>query len=268
MVQWLTEPESKCGPRPRLAAAVHRSVFLIMRAVILQPTYLPWIGYFGMVDLADTFVFYDDVQFVQRSWQRRNKIRMHNRGAIWLSVPVRSEFGQNINEVRINTEIGWRDKHWTTIMHAYGRAPFFKEYASALEEIFNREWEYLVDLNITLIQALSRMLGIQDTVFLKSSELDVKGQKTDRLVNVLTKIGADEYISGPAAKSYIETNKFKDHNITLCWHDFTHPTYPQLSGDFVPYLSVIDLLFNVGENSLKVIRAAEKDSLKKQEFIK
>jgi hypothetical protein len=218
-----------------------------------------------MVDLADVFVFYDDVQFVERSWQRRNKIKMHNRGAIWLSVPVRAEFGQNIDEVRLNTEMGWRGKHWTTIRHAYGRAPFFQECASALEEIYKKEWEYLADLNIALIQMLSQMLGIRDTLFLKSSELGVNGKKTDRLVNVLRKVGADEYISGPAARSYIETDKFRDQNIALYWHEFSHPTYQQLSGDFTPYLSVIDLLFNVGRKSLEVIRTGEENSLKKQQ---
>lgn len=236
-----------------------------MRAVILQPTYLPWIGYFGLIDLADVFVFYDDVQFVMRSWQRRNRILMRNKGPIWLSVPVKVEFGQNINEVMINTDIAWRDKHWTTIMHAYSRAPFFLEYASALEEIYTNEWKNLADLNITLIGKLSQILGIRDTRFLRSSELDVKGKKTDRLLNVLKKIGADEYVSGPAARSYIETDKFREQNIALYWHEFSHPTYPQLSGDFVPHLSVIDLMCNVGEKSLEVIRTGEENSLKKQE---
>jgi len=233
-----------------------------MRAVILQPTYLPWMGYFGMMDITDVFVFYDDVQFVERSWHRRNRVKMPNGECIWLSVPVKGKFGCGINEVKINTEVKWRAKHWTTIRHAYTRAPFFGEYAAVLQRIYDKEWEYLVDLNVTLIEKLAEMLEINRPEFLRSSELNVGGQKTDRLIGILKRIKANEYVSGPAAKSYIETEKFRDEGISLFWYEFNHPVYPQLHGNFIAYLSAIDLLFNVGRRSTDVIREGSENSLR------
>ena len=224
--------------------------------------YLPWIGYFGMIDTVDVFVFYDDVQFVERSWQRRNKIKVPNGSWVWLSVPVVQTFGQKINEVRTSDHIDWRQKHWTTIKHAYNRAPFYKEYARFLESVYERGWDYLVDLNIELVKSLSIALGITKTSFIRSSELNVDGQKTTRLINVLKKIGASEYVSGPAARDYIETEQFKRESIDLYWYEFSHPRYPQLYGDFVSHLSVIDLLFNAGDKALSVIRQASERSLR------
>jgi len=232
-----------------------------MRAVILQPTYLPWIGYFGLIDLADVFVFYDDVQFVERSWQRRNKIKMPNGNWIWLSVPAIQKFGQKINEVKINNNTNWAEKHWKSIKYAYSKAPFFKDYAPIFEELYKKEWTYLSDLNITLIEKIVELLGLNATKFIPSSELKVEGEKTARLISILNKTGADEYISGPAAKVYVEANKFKMEGITLYWYEFNHPIYPQLYGDFIPFMSVIDLLFNIGENAMSYIREGSKNAL-------
>ena len=231
-----------------------------MRAVILQPMYLPWMGYFGLMDLADVFVFYDDVQFVERSWQRRNRIKMPNGDWIWLSVPIVKKFGQKINEVRINNETDWSEKHWKSIKHAYNKAPYFKEYESLFRDLYAMSWEYLVDLNICLIKEISKLLKI-NIKFVLSSELNVSGKKTERLINVLTKLGADEYISGPAAKEYIQPIEFKKSGIRLYWFEFNHPVYPQLHGDFIPYLSVIDLLFNTGPEAMEYIRKGTENSL-------
>ena len=232
-----------------------------MKAVILQPMYLPWMGYFGLIDVADVFVFYDDVQFVERSWQRRNKIKMPNGNWIWLTVPVIKKFGQKINEVRINNNINWSEKHWKSIRHAYSKAPHFKDYADIFENVYKRKWDYLVDLNVTIIKKISELLGLDDTKFIFSSKLNVEGKKTDRLINILNKIGADEYISGPTAKAYIEPEKFKKAGIKLYWFEFNHPVYPQLYGDFIPYLSVIDLLFNTGDKAINYIKKGVRNSL-------
>lgn len=226
-----------------------------MKAVIVQPIYLPWMGYFGLIDIADTFVFYDDVQFVKQSWQQRNKIKTQN-GWIWLTVPVFQNFGQKINEVKINNNLNWRDKHWKSIKHHYSKAPLFEEYMSIFEEIYEKNWKYLVDLNVTLIKEITEILDLK-TEFMFSSELNAKGTKTERLINILNKIGADEYVSGPAAKSYIEIERFKNEGISLYWYEFNHPNYPQLYGDFIPYLSVIDLLFNAGNEAIKYINIRE-----------
>ena len=232
-----------------------------MKAVILQPTYLPWMGYIGLIDIADIFVFYDDVQFVERSWQRRNRIKMPNK-VIWLSVPVIKKFGQKINEVKINNNINWAEKHWKSIKYAYSKAQFFEHYAYIFKRIYEyKKWEHLVDLNVTIIKEITKLLGLDDTKFMFSSELNVEGKKTIRLINILNKIGADEYITGPAAKSYIEIDKFKKAGIALHWYEFKHPAYPQLYGEFIPYLSVIDLLFNIGEDAINYIRKGLKNAL-------
>jgi len=235
-----------------------------VKAVILQPMYLPWIGYFAMIDETDAFVFYDDVQFVERSWHRRNKVKMPDGRSMWLSVPIRKRYGQKINEARIDTDLEWRRKHWSTIVHAYGRAPFFRQYSASLQEIYEKEWEYLADLDITLVKLISEHLGLTCTRFVRSSGLGVSGQKTDRLINVLKKLGADEYVSGPAAKSYVELDKFEREGIALYWYEFKHPVYPQLHGAFLPYMSIVDLLFNVGDEALSTIRSGEEKSLRRE----
>ena len=233
-----------------------------MKCAIIQPTYLPWIGYFGMMDIADVFIFYDDVQFVKQSWQQRNKIKTQN-GWLWLVVPVFQDLGQKISKVKINNNINWSNTHWKSIYYSYNKAPFFNEYMTIFKEIYEKEWEYLVDLNITLIKKISEILGI-DTKFMLSSELGgIEGTKTDRLINILKLIGADEYITGPSTKAYIEPEKFKGNDITLYWYEFNHPTYAQLYGDFVPYLSVIDLLFNMGDESIKLLREGEENAVKR-----
>ncbi|AXI24945.1 hypothetical protein CFE53_01755 [Methanofervidicoccus sp. A16] len=234
-----------------------------MRVVILQPMYLPWIGYFGLIDIADVFVFYDDVQFVGSSWQQRNRIKISNGNWIWLTVPVMKKFGQKINEVKINNNKNWAKKHWKSIFYAYTRAPYFKDYSDVFEKFYKRRWEYIVDLNVTIIKEICKLLGLDSTKFIFSSQLNVEGKKTDRLINILNKIGADEYISGPGAKAYIEPEKFKKAGIKLYWFEFNHPVYPQLYGEFIPYLSIIDLLFNMGDRSLEVIREGEKNALKR-----
>src|SRR5665647_331357 len=121
-----------------------------MRTAILQPAYLPWIGYFGLVDLVSTFVFYDDTQFMKRSWQQRNRIKTPP-GWIWLTVPVFQRFGQLIMQVRINNNLKWSEKHWKSISHSYSRSTHFKDYLSILEDLYKQKWDRLVDLNIALI---------------------------------------------------------------------------------------------------------------------
>ncbi|MBW9222847.1 WbqC family protein [Methanothermococcus sp. SCGC AD-155-K20] len=147
-----------------------------MKAVILQPMYLPWMGHFGLVDAADVFIFYDDVQFVERSWQRRNKIKVPNGNWIWLSVPVIKKFGHNINEVRVNNDRNWSEKHWKSITHTYSKAPYFKEYADVFEKVYKRKWDYLNDLNVTIIKEIYKLLELDYTKFIFSSKLNVEGK--------------------------------------------------------------------------------------------
>ncbi len=234
-----------------------------MRAVILQPTYLPWMGYFGMMDVADIFVFYDDVQFSVQSWQQRNKIST-SQGWMWLTVPIIRQFGSRINDTRISNSTNWNKKHWESIRQNYSKAPFFEKYAPIFREVYENEWEGLASLNITLIKKIAEILGLK-TKFIVSSELNVEGVKTERLLNMLKKVGAGEYISGPGAKDYIEVDGFKENNIKLYWYEYQHPVYPQKRGEFIPYLSVIDLLFNTGDEAIRYIREGSQNALKLDE---
>ena len=234
-----------------------------MRVVVLQPTYLPWMGYFDMMDEADIFVFYDDVQFSVQSWQQRNKIKTAQ-GWTWLTVPVVRQFGSLINDTRINNNSNWNKKHWESIKQSYSKAPFFEEYGSIFKEIYENEWEYLPDLNMTLIKTLKEMLGLKAKLIV-SSDLSIEGVKTERLLTTLKKLGASEYISGPGAKNYLEVNGFRENNIKLYWYEYQHPVYPQIRGEFIPYLSVIDLLLNTGDAAIKHLREGARGALKLEE---
>jgi len=246
-----------------------------MKAVVLQPMYLPWMGYFGMIDQADTFVFYDDVQFSRDSWQQRNKIKVpeSSGGTKWLKVPVVENFGQEIQEVRINNSQDWSTEHWSLLKQAYGSDPipfgpdeaaYFNEYRDLFNYIYTNNWDYLRELNIELIKKITDKLNLSKPEYIFSSELNTDGSGTKKLINVLDCIGADEYISGPGAKDYLDTNKMCKNNIELYWHDFTHPEYQQLYNGFISHLSIVDVMFNVGHKTTELIRRAESDALVKE----
>ncbi len=230
---------------------------------MLQPMYLPWMGFFGMMDTADTFVYYDDVQFSKQSWQQRNRIRSTNGDVLWLTIPIKQDHGQRICDTRIEASSPWRKKHWKSIETSYCKAPFFGSYAADIEAVYSREWESVAELNIELTETLRRLIGARSPKILRSSQMaEIVGSKEERLLNLLELIGTDEYVSGPAAKDYINTKDFADRGIKLYWFEFAHPQYSQYIGEFVPYLSVIDLLFNVGERSLNYIREGSSNALR------
>ncbi|WP_256527525.1 WbqC family protein [Natrinema marinum] len=234
--------------------------------------YLPWLGYFGMIDQADVFVFYDDVQFSRDSWQQRNRIKVPEASGQteWLKVPVIEDFGQDIRSVRIDQARDWQQEHLSTIKSAYGpksvpygsaSAPYFDDYIHLLNDIYNEDWKSLRDLNIHLIKKLYEELSIDDVEFCLSSDFDIDSSGTDKLIKTLQHINADEYISGPGAKDYLNVNQFVENGISLYWHEFDHPRYNQLYGDFVSHLSIIDALFNVGDELTSLIRTGEENAL-------
>ena len=230
----------------------------------MQPTYLPWIGYFGLIDLADTFVFYDDVQFVKQSWQQRNRIKSP-RGEIYLSIPIVHNFGQNINEVKIDNHTNWRKKHWESIRQSYAQAPHFNEWAEDIKGIYLDEWTYLYDLNVSIIFLISKLLNTHFPKFIRSSEISgLEGTSTDRLVCLLKKLEATEYISPIGSKGYMSNESFTAlaPDIKLWWFEFQHPVYPQIRDNFLPYMAAIDLLFNAGSTAIDYIRAGTTSALK------
>ena len=224
-----------------------------MKVAIMQPTYLPWMGYFALMDSVDTFVYLDDVQLSVQSWQQRNRIKTSNR-AHWLTVPIERNYGQKICDVSVNYQTDWRANHWKTIQQYYSKAPHFKVYEPYVEALYQTKWYLLSDFCQYIITILSRLLNIKIPVIYNSSSLYCDGVKTDRVISILKNLNATEYISGPAAKDYIEPEKFEGAGIELKWFEYNHPIYPQIRGDFISHLSAIDLLFNTGEDAINYIR--------------
>lgn len=223
-----------------------------MKCVILQPSYIPWRGYFHQIQKADTFVFYDDLQYDDRGWRNRNRVKTEQ-GTRWLTIPVFSQGVQvthtPIRDVRISWDRPWARKHWETIRHSYGRAPHFKRYAPLLEDFYSRRGDNLADFTIELTIALAWELGLKRTRFLRSSALAVEGAKTERLLALLAKVGASHYISGPSARSYIDEEKVAAAGVALEYMAYDYPEYEQLHPPFDPRVSILDLLFMKGDEA-------------------
>jgi len=224
---------------------------------IMQPTFMPWIGYFALIDRVDDFIFLDNVQFDKRSWQQRNQIKTPA-GPLWLTVPVQTkgQSDQKIKDVAIQYEgsdpLGRIIK---SIEHNYKKAPFYAEHSPVLFSILKQNSEKLNDLNKKIIEFLCVTFGIQKQ-FCDASSLNPSGAKADLLADICEKRGASEYISPPGSIDYLEkTDIFIQKNITVRYHQYNHPEYRQLYGDFIPYMSALDLLFNEGPNSLSIIRS-------------
>lgn len=222
-----------------------------MKTAILQSNYIPWKGVFDMIRQVDTFVFFDDVDFTKRDWRTRNTIKTQN-GNVWLAVPVsKRPRGTKINEMEISYGEDWRKKHLASIKHSYGKAKYFEEYSWILDRLYTgEEIKKLSEFNIQSIKLLCEVLGIK-TSFVNSSDLDASGSKDDRLIDICKKVNATEYLSGPAAKDYIDPEKFKKAGITLKYIDYNYPQYDQLHGDFDHYVSVLDLVFTCGPDAGK-----------------
>lgn len=216
------------------------------KVVILQSNYIPWKGYFDLINDADVFVFYDDVQYTKNDWRNRNKIMTSN-GPKWITIPTGIDANRLICEVALN-DPGWQRKHWDSIRQNYRRAPFFQYYRPFFEEIFlATEWVSLSELNQHLIRHISQqLLGVQ-TVFDDSRNYQLSGQRLERLLDLISKVDATHYISGPAAKSYISEERFSEMGVQLVWKNYSgYPEYPQGDLPFEHGVSILDLLFNVG----------------------
>lgn len=225
-----------------------------MKAVILQPSFVPWRGYFDQIRRADVFVFYDDVQYDKHGWRNRNQIKTAA-GKQWLTIPVHSggaTTGTQIREVRIDWSKPWQRQHVGAITSAYGRAPHFREYVPLIESLYARRDEFLADLTISSTVQLARELGITHTRFVRSSELEgVTGRKTERLIQILKLLGAGHYISGPSAREYVDSGAFEQAGIKLEYMKYDYPPYPQLYPPYDAQVTVLDLLFMTGPRALE-----------------
>ena len=223
-----------------------------MNVVILQPSYIPWRGYFDQIRRADLFIFYDDVQYDKHGWRNRNQIKTAQ-GKQWLTIPVHSAGvtqGIPIKDVKIDQGKPWAKNHLKALKISYSKAPCFKKYLPLLESFYGRLDEFIADFTIETTIALTRELGNHHTRFMRSSELEgIDGQKTDRLVQILKRVGATHYVSGPSAQDYIEAEKFAAANISLEYMQYDYPEYPQLYPPYDPFVSVLDLLVMLGSEA-------------------
>ncbi len=232
-----------------------------MKVAISQPTYLPWLGYFDLIDQVDAFVFLDSVQFEKRSWQQRNRIKTPA-GLQWLTVPVAFPGGlrQSIKDVEIREPNFWR-KHLRAIELNYRRSPFFHTYfpdLSSLRRSFPAG-SLLVDLNVGLIEWFMKVLCLR-TPLLRSSSMKQEGKRTELLANICQSLGAKLYLSPLGSAAYLldEKQAFSDRGIDVAFQHYEHPEYGQQFPPFCPYASVVDLLFNEGDRSLHILRSGRK----------
>ena len=226
-----------------------------MIVAVHQPQYLPWIGYFDKMRRADVFCYLDNVQYKKNEWQNRNRIKTAQDWQ-WLTVPVRYRFPEKIHEVRINNSTQWSKKHLQALKTNYSRAPYFKEYISVFEDIFSREWELISELNIHLIECLKDALQMKEKKTIISSELTLREDPTDRLIDICKGLGADTYLAGQGGADYMDVIRFEKNGLKVIMQEFKHPAYSQLFGDFQSHMSIVDLLFNCGPDSLKMISDA------------
>lgn len=217
-----------------------------------QPVYLPWLGLFHKIYLAETFCLFDIAQYQTKDFNNRNKIKT-NSGPIWLTVPVNSKehFNKKICDIRIQPDPA-RRKHIKSIRFAYAKAPYFDSYYPAIEELLSRDYTFLTDLNYDMLKYFMEALGINRTM-VKASDYSFTGSKSNLVLDMCVKLGADKYIFGALGKDYAEKDEFQKQGVDIYFQDYQHPAYVQQHGDFAPYMSIVDLLMNEGSNSLETL---------------
>ncbi|MFH1985697.1 MAG: WbqC family protein [Pseudomonadota bacterium] len=227
-----------------------------MIVAIHQPQYLPWMGYFHKMIVADAFCLLDNVQYKKNEWQNRNRIKTAN-GWQWLTVPVSFQFPEKICEIKIINNTHWVKKHIQALNTNYRKAPYFDEVMGIITSVYEREWERLCDLNKTLIQLLRDYLGVGHKPIATASDLEgLSDEPTMRLIDICNYFGADTYLSGPDGPKYMDMDAFNRNGIKVMVQQFQHPQYPQCFGTFQSHMSIIDLLFNCGPNSYEVIASS------------
>lgn len=225
------------------------------RVAILQSNYIPWKGYFDMIAAVDEFIIYDDMQYTRRDWRNRNQIKTPQ-GVQWLTIPVlvKGKYYQTIRETELDG-VSWAAAHWKALVQNYRRAPHFAEISAWLEPLYlGASYTHLSPLNRTFLEAICSYLGIE-TRITNSWDYTLEEGKTERLVGLCSQAGGTEYISGPAARDYIDPKVFQDAGIQLTWFDYSgYPEYPQLWGEFSHGVTILDLLFNCGKETHRYMR--------------
>lgn len=225
------------------------------KVAILQSNYIPWKGYFDVINSCDAFILYDDMQYTKNDWRNRNKIQT-NQGIKWLTIPVRQErLGQCINETKIS-DPRWSRKHWATITHNYSKAEYFNVYKDLFEDLYlNMQEEFLSEVNYKFIVAINKIIGI-DTVLMTSSEFKLTQGKSERLLDICKTLDANVYLSGPAAMGYLDVQLFQQEGVDVVWMNYdNYPVYKQLQQPFEHGVSILDLIFNEGPESKNYLKS-------------
>lgn len=225
------------------------------KVAILQSNYIPWKGYFDLIKSVDVFVLYDEVQFTKNDWRNRNLIK-HKEGLMWLTIPVRNTgLSQKISETKV-LQSNWYKKHWNSISLNYSKTKSYKEVNELIKSWYLQEdhSEFLSKINEKFIRSICEFLDINTTI-LNSLDLDLKGDKNERLVDACKKLNASHYVSGPAAKSYLNEKIFTENNISVEWFDYSgYKEYEQLYPPFEHRVSVLDLILNEGSNATNFLK--------------
>ncbi|MDO8603569.1 MAG: WbqC family protein [Candidatus Omnitrophota bacterium] len=235
-----------------------------MKITIHQPEHLPWLGFFHKIAIADVYVILDDVQYRRRYFQNRNRIRTCS-GTQYVSVPVVKEPRNSslIKDVKISRDDPrWKKRNIKSISTAYSKAKYFNHYFDSLQEIYLKDFNFLLDMNLEFIRYLMQALNIK-TGFVFSSSLEASGHKGDLILNICKELKAETYISGVSGKDYLNLENFEEAGIKITYQEFYHPVYKQLYEPFVPCMSIIDLLFNYGDKSFSIINGIDVPLMKK-----
>jgi len=224
-----------------------------MRVGIHQPMYLPWCGFFDRISKCDVFVLLDNVQYSKNYFINRNKIKTPS-GWSWITIPVltHGKLNQLIKDVEVDQKILWEKQHWKNIFFSYSKALFFSEHANFFRDLYAERYFRLEDVIERSLTYLLKSLDIS-TKIIRVSDLEISGKKNDYILNICKNLGADQYLSGPDGRNYLNLGQWQDAQIEVLFHDYHHPVYPQLYGNFEPNMSVIDLLFNCGTKSREIL---------------
>ena len=226
------------------------------KVAIVQSNYIPWKGYFDLINSVDEFILFDDVQYTRRDWRNRNLIKTP-RGLEWLTVPVavKGHYHQKICDTQVS-EPDWGAGHWASLVHNYARAPHFERYRAAFEALYHRPERSLSALNHSLISAICGILGIATRISWSMDYRPLKEGKTERLLDLCKRAGAAEYLSGPAARDYLDGAQFEAAGVRLRFFDYAgYPEYPQRFGKFEHGVTVLDLLFNTGPDAPRYMKS-------------
>jgi hypothetical protein len=224
-----------------------------MIVAVHQPQYMPWLGYFDKIDRSDAFVFLDTVQYKKNEWQNRNRIKTAD-GWQWVTVPVTYRYPQRIGEVAVNSREKWQHRQKQAIISNYRKAPHWGMLEPLLEEVWAGEWQTIAQLNIHVVRRLVDVLGIETPLHVASETGDFPEDPDERLIAIARRFGADTYLAGSGGHGYMDMEKYGKNRLRVVFQEYRHPVYRQQFGDFIPFMSAIDLIFNHGPESLQIIR--------------